>query len=143
MEDKKKKILDYMKKVELMVISTINKEGKPESALVGFSETRDLEIIFGTPNKTRKYTNLKSHKNVSLVIGWELDEKITIQYEGSAQEVTGKEAEKCRKLHIAKNPKREKWVHEEGEAMFKIKPKWIRYSDLSKYPREMFEVNFD
>jgi len=136
----KEKILHFMKKEELMVISTLNKEGKPQSAVVAYTETRDLEIIFGTFNNTRKYANLKNNASVSLVIGWNIDEKITIQLEGDAQELFGQELEKCRKLHIAKNPKREKWCYEVQERFFKIKPVWIRYSDLSKEPEEIFEI---
>lgn len=140
--DKKKKTLEFLKKKQLMVISTINSEGNSQSAVVGFTETSDLEIIFGTSNETRKYSNLQKNKNISLVIGWDLEEKITVQYEGVAREMNGAEFEKCKKLHILKNPKREKHSNNFRERFFKITPKWIRYSDLSKNPEEIFEIEF-
>lgn len=139
--DKNQKILNFLKRKELMVISTINENGSPESAVVGFSETPEFEIIFGTFNDTRKYRNLKVNKKVSVVFGWELEEKITVQYEGEAEELSGSEMERCRSLHIAKNPKREKHAFHEKERIFKIKPKWIRYSKLEG-EEEIFEVDF-
>ena len=138
----RKKILDFLKRNHLMVISTINLEGEPQSAVVGFTELHSLEIIFGTHNTTRKYGNLQKNKHVSLVIGWDFEEKITVQYEGIAKEIIGDEMKKYQKLHIEKRPKREKHVNDSKERVFKIEPKWIRYSDLSKDPLEIFEIDF-
>ena len=137
--DKKQIILNFLKKEQLMVLSTINKKGKPQSALVGFSETPNLEIIFGTLNTTRKYENLMNNKEVSLVIGWNLPESITIQYEGVAEEITDSSLEEYKISHINKSPKREKSVRDARERIFKIMPKWIRYSDLSN--KEIFEIS--
>lgn len=136
-------ILEFIKKKQLMVISTINREGNSQSAVVGFSETPELEIIFGTSCETRKYSNLQTNKNVSLVIGWDLEEKITVQYEGVVKEAVGEEIKICKSLHINKNPKREKHSNHPKERFFKIKPRWIRYSNLSKSPEEIFEIDFN
>jgi len=141
--EQEKRMINFLKREHLMVISTINKEGAPESAVVGYTETPNLEIIFCTFNTTRKYANLKKNPHVSLVIGWDVDEKITIQYEGVAEEVIDtNELDKHKKLHIAKRPKREKHVYDSRERCFKVKPKWIRYSHLSKDPEEIFELRF-
>jgi len=139
--ENKDKILRFIKNQKLMVISTLNKNNYPESALVGFSENADLEVIFGIFNDTRKYLNLEGNKNVSLVIGFDINEKITIQYEGIANEVKGKELEQCKKIHIDKL-ENEEYVNNSKEKIFKIIPKWIRYSDLSKEPEEIFEISF-
>lgn len=77
----KKQVLDFIKKHRLAVLSTVNSNNKPESAVLEFGETDDFEIIFDTFSSTRKYKNLKQNNNVSLVIGW--DENITIQYGGA------------------------------------------------------------
>lgn len=136
--DNKKIILEFIKKQKLAVISTVGKDQKPESAVLEFGETDDLEIIFDCFSSSRKYKNLMTNKNVSLVIGW--DENITVQYEGVAEELVGAEKEKYQKIYWIKNPKAERWSKQEGIAYFKVKPEWIRYSDLNEHPWKVFEV---
>lgn len=140
--DEKSKILDYIKKQKLAIISTIGKKRKPESAVVAFSETEDLEIIFGTFCTTRKYKNLKYNKDVSVVIGWNEVENITVQYEGIAKEVKNEELEKCRQIQLKKNPSSKKYAFDKNQTYFMIKPKWIRYSNFFKEPEEIFEIFF-
>jgi pyridoxine/pyridoxamine 5'-phosphate oxidase len=140
--NQKQKILDFIKSKKLAVISTINSGEKPQSAVVAFSETKNLEIIFGTFSTTRKYKNLQENKNVSIVIGWDEAENITVQYEGTAEEVKGKELETCREIQLKKNPSSRKYAYEKEQRYFKIKPTWIRYSDFSKEPEEIFNIVF-
>lgn len=135
--DKKKTILDFIKKQKLAVISTVG-ENKPESAVLEFGETDDLEIIIDTFTSSRKYKNLQTNKNVSFVIGW--DEDITVQYEGIAEEVKGDEAKRYKQAYWSKNPKAQRWDSREGITYFKITPIWIRYSDLNKDPWDIFEI---
>lgn len=138
--DKKKKILEIMRKETLAVISTVSKNGKPQSAVVEFSETDSLELIFDTFNSARKYRNLQSNKSVAAVIGW--DENITVQYEGSAKELDGKELEQAKQTHNRKLPDAAKFSSLPDIRFFKIKPKWIRYSNLNSDPWEVFELKF-
>ena len=143
MDENKRKVLDFIKKKKLAVVSTINFKGISESALVAFSETDKLEIIFGTFKNTRKYKNLQNNKNISLVIGWDEEENITIQYEGLANEVKNKEFEECRIIQLNKNPNSKTYAFEKEQRYFKISPKWIRYSNLSKEIEEIFEIKFN
>lgn len=137
--NQKKIILDFIKKQRLAVISTVGIDSKPESAVLEFGETEKLEIIFDTFSTSRKYKNLQTNKNVSLVIGW--DENITVQYEGVAEEVRGKEAKEYQQIYWNKNPKAQRWESREDITYFKVMPKWIRYSDLRKDPWEVFEIS--
>jgi len=137
--NQKKIILDFIKKQRLAVISTVGIDSKPESAVLEFGETEKLEIIFDTFSTSRKYKNLQTNKNVSLVIGW--DENITVQYEGVAEEVRGKEAKEYQQIYWNKNPKAQRWESREDITYFKVMPKWIRYSDLRKEPWEVFEIS--
>ncbi|KKR71497.1 MAG: hypothetical protein UU14_C0026G0007 [Candidatus Roizmanbacteria bacterium GW2011_GWB1_40_7] len=121
--DRKQVILDFIKKQKLAVISTVGIDNKPESAVLEFGETEELELIFDTLTSSRKYKNLQTNKNVSFVVGW--DENITVQYEG----------------YWNKNPKAQRWESTEGITYFKVAPKWIRYSDLNKNPWDVFEIN--
>jgi len=142
MDEGKQKILKFIKGKEVGVISTLDSKDKiPESAAVVFSETKNLEIIFGTSNTSRKYMNLKENSHVSFVIGAENGEK-SIQYEGIAREVRGDEEEVCRKVHLKKNPASKKYAYMDEQVYFIIEPKWIRFMDYSLDPIEMFEITF-
>ena len=143
MEKNKQKILDFIKKKNLMVLSTTNSKGNSESAVIAFSETEKLELIFGTFNNTRKYKNLLSNQNVSVVIGWDEKENITLQYEGISKEVKDKEFQECRDIQLKKNPNSKAYAFEKEQRYFKIVPKWIRYSDLSKEKEDIIEINFN
>lgn len=136
--DNKQIILDFIKKQKLAVLSTVDKDNKPESAVLEFGETDSLEIIFDTFDSSRKYRNLQTNKNVSFVIGW--DENITVQYEGVAEELMDEEKKKYQKVYWIKNPRAKRWARREGIAYFKVTPRWIRYSDLNKAPWEIFEI---
>ncbi len=48
-------------------IATVSNDNKSESALIGFSETDDLYIIFGTDSKSRKYENLVKNSSIAFV----------------------------------------------------------------------------
>ena len=139
--DKKKQILEFIRQNRLAVVSTIDsKESRPEAALVAYSETENLELIFATFSDSRKYENLQKNQKVALVIGgW--DEDITVQYEGVAAELEDADLEECRKIHLTKNPESEEYAYDEKQRYFKITPTWIRYSDLTKDPPEIFEIS--
>jgi len=142
MTPQKNKILNFLKTNNLMVLSTMNKNNTPQSALVAFAETENLELIFGTFATTRKYQNLKHNNHVSLVIGTDETTNLTLQYEGIASEVTGNEFEQCKNIQLKKNPTSKKYASHKDQRYFKITPCWIRYSDLSKNPEEILELQF-
>lgn len=137
--DKKQALLTFIKKHKIAVMSTIG-QNKPQSAVMEFGETENLELIFDTFINSRKYKNLQQNKYVSFVIGW--DEDITIQYEGEAEQIKPNELEKYQKEFFSKNPDAEKWKSVPEIVFFKVTPKWIRYSNLNKHPWEIFEVTF-
>ena len=140
MDKQKTRILDFIKKQNVCVLSTVTKDNKPESAVIEFGEIDNLEIIFDTISTYRKYQNLRHNQNVSVAIG--LDSEVTIQYEGLAVELIGNDTKKYKESYWKKNPKAQKWENHPNIRFFKIIPKWIRYSDLSKKPWEVFEVTF-
>lgn len=142
MEDyeKKKLILDFIKRHNLAVLATTTPENKPEAAIVEFSEKDNLELIFDTFFTFRKYKNLQSNTNVAVVIG--RDEDKTVQYEGEAIELKDNELKECQKIHVTKLPDAAKFVEMKDIKFFKIIPKWARYTDVSKHPWKEFEVTF-
>lgn len=138
--DKKKLILDFIKKQKLAVLSTVTSDNTSQSAVLEFGETDGLEIIFDTFSSARKYKNIKQNNNVSLVIGW--DENITVQYEGKAEELLGEEKENYKKKYFEKNPDAQRWENKPGMTYFRVKPTWIRYSDLNVHPWKIIEITF-
>ena|SRR3989338_4087033 len=137
---KKEKVLNFIKKNILGVISTVSLEGKPESAVMVISQKNNLELIFQTPNNYRKYINLKYNPHVAIVFGFDLEEFTTVQYEGIAEEVYGKEIDKCRKIHVAKNPKSIDYAYLPQNKYFIVSPIWIRYWNFNT--NERFELTF-
>lgn len=135
--EQKTKILDFLDKQLLTVISTSQKDA-PEAAVIGFAENENLELFFGTFNTTRKYANIKSNPRVAFVIGWSLDEVITVQYEGIATELEGEAAELAKQKVVTKNPGSSRFANDPKQRYFKVEPKWIRYSALKA--GDVFEV---
>lgn len=135
----KEKILKFLKKENLAVLSYVNKN-QPQSAVIDFSETESLEIIFTTLTGYRKYKILKKNPKASLVFGGE--DKLTVQYEGVAKEMSRLDFLPYLKYHIKKNPVELKFSKMLEARFFKVTPKWIRYSDYGVNPNEIFEIKF-
>ena len=133
-------VLNFIKKNKLAVVSTVSSDGSPQSAVVEFGELEDLTIIIDTLKTSRKYTNLSFNKNASIVIGW--DDDITVQVDTVAVELSGKELEKAKQAYFAKNQRAKEWETMANIAYFAFKPKWLRYSDVSKQPWTVEEFSF-
>ncbi len=141
-EGSKQRILDFMGKHKLTVISTVDIENnKPEAACIAFAEKENLDIIFGTSSTSRKYQNLQRNQNVSFVIGWS-DELGTIQYEGVATELSGEEAMEHGKVMADKNENARVFLTKKSQRYFLVKPTWIRLVDKIKQPEEKLEFDF-
>ena len=125
-------LYEFIKKHKLAVIATTDGNGRPEAAVIGVAVDKNLEIICGTYNTSRKYLNLKKNARVALVIGWEKAQ--TVQYEGIAEELDENEAEQALDTILAKTPSAARYVEREYKVVYRIKPSWIRFSDLSKDP---------
>ncbi len=137
--DKKQTIYDFLHTQTHAVISTIDKDGNPEAALIGFGEDKDLTLVFGTDTTTRKYQNLLNNPKVALVIGLG-KELITTQYEGRTTPLEGDELIKYKNLYHTKTPDAKKYDSYPNQIYFKITPVWIRYGDYNKEPEELFEI---
>jgi uncharacterized pyridoxamine 5'-phosphate oxidase family protein len=137
-----KKILDFLKNHQLSVISTIHTDGHgPESAVVAYAETDNLELVFGTSNQTRKYKNIQNNNNISFVIGWDSNVG-TIQYEGVATEIPKEDSPKYVALRTKKNPESLKFVNNTDQRYFLVQPTWIRFSDYAGNPSQTYEITF-
>jgi len=126
---------------KLAVVSTIGKDGKPESALVGIAVSTNLEIIFDTIKTSRKYHNILADKHVAMVVGW--DNETTLQYEGEAEVLSNDNvAENYKQIYYAAWPDgRERAETWPGLVHIKVTPKWVRYSNFNE-PVVVEEIMF-
>jgi len=132
-------IVDFIRSQRFAVVaSTWN--GLAQAAVVAYSQMKEVELIFGTYTASRKYRNISTDPRVAIVIGW--DEAVTVQYEGTAVELSGEEKDICQQIHLQKHHKSEKYAFREDQRYFKVVPEWIRYTDISQEPEFSFEITF-
>lgn len=136
----KARLLDFLTRNKLGVLSTIGRQREPQSALVGIAVTPELEIIFDTVSRSRKFANLTRDQRAAFVIGW--DGEVTVQFEGVAKQVSSTELGRYHEIYFQAfpdGPARLKW---EGITYYVVAPKWIRYSDFNQSPPEIEEFLF-
>jgi general stress protein 26 len=132
-------IYAFMKKHRYGVVSSISRDGSPQSALVGIATSRELEIIFDTVKSSRKYPNLIERPSCSFVIGWSGEQ--TLQYEGIAEEPKGAALQRYQEVYFSVWPDGLARLSWPGIAYFVIHPRWIRYSDFDQNPPLIRELS--
>lgn len=139
-----KTILSFLQSHPMATISTIAPGTiQPESALIAFAETENLEIIFETFVDTRKWHNLQRNPNVALVVGWDPNHHITLQYEGIASPIASNKVDHYRNIFLTKDtPCTEAFLHDPRVRLFKIRPTWLRYSDYTNDQPKIIELQF-
>jgi uncharacterized pyridoxamine 5'-phosphate oxidase family protein len=137
---KREFLYDFISKHRYAVISTVDPDGNPEAALVGFAVAPDLKLIFDTIGSSRKYRNLKQNSSIALVIGW--DNEQTVQYEGRVITQSGKEFNAMMDLYYKVfEDGRERYEKWKAVEYFVVVPDWIRYSDFNE-PQVIEEMDF-
>ena len=121
-------LVEFITGCDLAAVSYLSPEGTPQSAVVGFAVTHELEIVFDTVANSRKYSNLKARPECSVVM-W-TGEK-TVQFEGLAEETTDDRYKEAYFRKLLDGRDRLKWA---GITYFVVRPKWIRYSDFEARP---------
>lgn len=125
---------------KLGVLGTICAAGTPQSALVGFAVTQELEIVFDTVKSSRKYLNLIAKPHCSFVFGWTGEQ--TVQFEGEAQELRSPELERYQETYFRVWPECVAHLSWPGIVYFVVRPKWIRFSDFDQKPPLICEFSF-
>ena len=123
----------------LCVLSTASAQGKPESAVVGYSVQDDLTIIINTSPTSRKVGNVRSNPYVSFVTGWSFD-SLNIQCDGTATliEQSHPDFKKTDDAYFAPQEETRKF-HPQDAVYIVIKPTWIRILDHSQQPWKVEE----
>lgn len=120
-------IRELLESQRLAVLSTQGQE-QPYSSLVAFATTPDLKyLIFATPRDTRKYANLLSHAQVSILIDnrtnevADFAEAAAVTALGLALEVQGAERSHQLEIYLNRHPYLEGFVTSPNCALFVVK----------------------
>ena len=131
-------LLDFIRPIDHAVMASVHPTGSPQAAVVGIVVSDALEIFFDTSNVSRKCLNLRARPKIAFVIGW--DDAQTAQVEGIADEPTGEDLARLKKLYFARfaeGPAREKWP---DITYFRVRVTWARYSDFRGAQAQIVEV---
>lgn len=133
-------IYAFLQAYQIGVISTVSPQGLPNAAIVGFGQTKDLAILFGTDNTSRKYHNLKTNPQLAFTVGGKTAE--TVQLEGTARELAADELHLVSEHYWRKNPHAKSYHQNPTNRYFIITPRWLRYTDLRTDPWDITELSF-
>jgi pyridoxine/pyridoxamine 5'-phosphate oxidase len=136
----KGELYNFIAAQKLGVLGYVSPQGAPRSALVGIAVTPELEIIFDTVSRSRKYSSLIANPAVSFAIGW--NGELTVQYEGHVFQPAGADLAHYQQKYFAAwpdGPDRLSWA---GIVYFVVEPEWIRYSDFDRTPPLIEEFTF-
>lgn len=135
---KRADLVQFLRRNKLAVEASVTSDEKPQAAVVGFAVTDELELVFDTLESTRKYRNLKANPSVALVV-W--DGEITAQLEGVADFPEGPELERLRECYFGVYPDGRERLSWPGVTHVRVRPKWVRYSDFTKNPPLIVELD--
>lgn len=119
----------------LGVISTVNGDSKPESALVYYTFDENLNIYIATKDSSRKYKNILMNPNVAFVIATENPPQ-TLQLEGIASVHSDSEEQKHlfqELVGLASNKHFSAPIAQQsygGLQFVKISPTWMRFGNF-------------
>ncbi len=132
------RVIEFLKKNRVSVLSTMLPDGYPHGATLHYSHQENpLEFYFSTENNSRKCQALLDGKAVkgSLVIGFSEEEWITLQMDGEVQAILDAEELKTAKsIHYPKHPNSQKFENDPATIFLKFTPKWWRYTDYNTDP---------
>lgn len=137
-------LLRFMRDQPLAVVASVSDAGAPEAAVVGIVVTDKFEVVFDTLTSSRKTLNLRARPSAALVIGGLMpgDER-TVQYEGIADEPTGRELELVKELYFRRFPDGRARSARPGTMYLRVMPTWIRFSDFKRDPPDVVEFRFN
>lgn len=125
-------LVSFMRAQPCVVEASVTPQGTPEAAAIRVAVTDRWELLFNTVTQSRKHQNLVMNPRVAFVIGWEHER--TVQYEGIAELPPEAELAEVRAYyfdHFRDGPTEQTWP---GLVYWRVRPTWIRYSDLNINP---------
>jgi pyridoxamine 5'-phosphate oxidase-like protein len=137
-------LLKFLQQHRLAVQASVSGVNEPQAAVVGYAVSDRFELVFDTLDSSRKGQNLRRNNRIALVIGGLVNgEERTVQYEGIADEPSGQELERLKRVYYEAYPDGPSRLSWPGLIYIRVRPTWIRYSDFSANPPEIIEFTAD
>jgi pyridoxine/pyridoxamine 5'-phosphate oxidase len=121
-------LVTFIREQPWAVEASVSENGAPQAAVIGVVASDALELFFDTLATSRKCRNLRRDPRVAFVIGW--DDGRTLQLEGTADEPSGSDLERLKKLYFDRFPDGRERGAAGGVAYFRVRPAWARFSDF-------------
>jgi hypothetical protein len=115
------------------VLATVGVNGWPQGATVAFSETDQLELVFGTAVTSRKFSNLLREPRVGVTVTDDIT-RLTVQYRGTARRLTPTDLDRYADAHLDKLPGTRPFWDLPDQAYFLIRPAEIRFTNCGVVP---------
>jgi heme iron utilization protein len=126
-ESEQNKLLESILKSQYLGVLSSIEYNRPYSNLIAFAETGDFKsILFATERNTRKYSNIKTNSNVSLLIdsrsnqSTDFSTALALTAIGSAVEVEEDDRKKMLSIFIDKQPHLVQFVNSKTTALIVI-----------------------
>lgn len=107
--------------------------------MIGLAVTDELVFVFDTLDTSRKHRNLRVDPRIAIAV--HLDDAVTVQIEGIAEFLTGEELDRLRESYLVVFPDGHDRLAWPGIAHIRVRPTWIRCSDLSEDPAQIVEIS--
>ena len=136
------KVLDFLSKEKVCVLSVCLPDGSCHSAAMHFSyQNEPFNIFIGTEKTAKKVQGLQNGESAkaSVAVGFDDTTMITIQIDGDVKMATPGELENIHKVHYAKHPGSEQYKDLPDTCFLVFTPSWWRYSDYKAQPPVFLE----
>jgi pyridoxine/pyridoxamine 5'-phosphate oxidase len=128
-------LLAFLRTQTLAVQASVSPSGAPQSAVVGIAVTDRFEIVFDTLASTRKVVNFRQNPKAALVVGGlTAGDERTAQIDGVADEPSGEELERLKRIYYEVYPDGPSRLSWPGLVYVRVRPTWIRFSDYNQGP---------
>ena len=130
----KSEVLAYMRLHRFAVVATIGADGSPQASLVNIASTSELEVVFDTLTTSRKHGNLQ--RDARIAVTFSGPDEQTLQLEGIAKPVSLTDSldHDTREAYYEIWPDGRDRVNLPTLAIWRIEPRWARYSDYARGP---------
>ena len=128
----KKEALGFLNAHRKMVLTVLDKEGRPNSSLMLYVVDDSFNIYFGTCEAFGKYKALHADPHVSVAVVQEsLDPLQVVDIQGVAEQIPAEKTAETLEWFTGKNPVKYYVKDREDFVMFKIVPTGVRWLDAT------------
>ncbi len=137
------KVLDFLNKERVSVLSVLLPDGTPHAAAMHYSFTDEpLRFYFQTTNTSLKAKGVLHGETIkaAIVVGTSEVDWLTLQVRGSLRMVTDAATlERVYEVHYAKQPQAEQYKKDPETIFLELTPTWWRFADFNTEPETITE----